>query len=154
MRPADGSTTPTALISYRPRRMARIVSTMVGLGMVVDTGPPPRFPLWAVYGVSDFDSVGRPLGGRAADYEAELARILRAHGTTDEPGIPVHKLRTNLGWQVTAPECVAAMRAYDRNRADDADHDADNAADEPSVFGPNLLPFLRAAGVGDGFEVH
>ena len=143
MRPADGSGTPTAEISYRPRRMGRIVSTMMSLHMVVDTGPPPRFPLWAVYGVSDFDSAGRPLGGRATDYEAELARILADHGRTAAPGIPVHKLRTNLGWHVTAEECVAAVRAYDAR-----------GADQPSVFGPNLLPFLRAAGVGDGFEVH
>ena len=146
MRPADGSGTPTTQISYRPRRMGRIVSTMMSLHMVVDTGPPPKFPLWAVYGVSDFDSAGRPVGGRATDYEAELARILSDHGRAPVPGIPVHKLRTNLGWHVTAGECVAAMLAYDTWHARDED--------EPSVFGPNLLPFLRAAGLGDGFEVH
>jgi hypothetical protein len=146
MRPADGSTTPTAEISYRPRRMGRIVSTMAELHMVVDTGPPPKFPLWAVYGVSDFDSAGRPVGGRATDYVSALARILASHGRSDSPGIPLHKLRTNLGWHVTAGECVTAMRAYDAWRTD--------GNEEPGVFGPNLLPFLRAAGVGDGFEVH
>jgi hypothetical protein len=83
------------------------------------------------------------LGGGAADYEAALARLLSAHGHTGEPGIPLHKLRTNLGWHVTAAECAAAVRAFD-----------ELAEPPPAVFGPRLVPFLRAAADGDGFEVH
>jgi hypothetical protein len=123
--------------------MGRIVNTMVELGMAVDGGPPPRFPLWAVYGVSDFDSVGRPLGGRARDYELALERILSWHGETEEEGIPVHKLSSNLGWHVTAEECAAAVSRFERC-----------GAQSPSVFGGKLLPFLRAAMMDDGFEVH
>jgi hypothetical protein len=123
--------------------MTRIVAAMISLGMVVDTGPPPKFPMWAVYGVSDFDSAGRPLGGHARDYEAALARILSHHGHTDEPGIPLHKLRTSLGWHVTADECTAALARFDA-RSDEP----------PAVFGVRLVPFLRAAAGGDGFEVH
>lgn len=123
--------------------MGRIVTAMTGLGMVVDGGPPPRFPLWAVYGVSDFDSVGRPLGGRARDYEAALEKILSWHGNTDADGIPVHKLSSNLGWHVTADECAGALRCLDRR-----------GERPPSVFGTELLPFLRTAAGHDGFEVH
>lgn len=123
--------------------MSRIVTAMTDLGMVVDGGPPPRFPLWAVYGVSDFDSVGRPLGGRARDYESALARILSWHGNTDADGIPVHKLSSNLGWHVTAAECQAAIRALHRH-----------GKEPPSVFGEELLPFLQGAAAHDGFEVH
>jgi hypothetical protein len=126
--------------------MARIVATMKELGMVIDGGPQPKFPMWAVYGVSDFDSAGRPLGGRAMDYEAALAQILSSHGHNDADGIPVHKLRSNLGWHVTADECVAAVRCFDRWRVE---HE-----EPPQVFGGKLVPFLRAAANGDGFEVH
>lgn len=125
--------------------MARIVTAMTTLGMVADTGPPPKFPLWAVFGVSDFDSAGRPLGGRAKDYEATLDRILSWHGHIDEPGIPLHKVQTNLGWHVTAPECAAALAALERWRETEA---------SPPVFGERLVPFLRAAVLIDGFEVH
>jgi hypothetical protein len=141
LRPAEGEA-PT-ILSYRPHRVTRLIAALRSLGMAVDTGPPPRFPLWALYGVSDFDSAGRPLGERAADYEAALARILRHHGHTDEPGIPIHKLRTNLGWHVTAAECRAAVDAFQARQQD-----------EPAVFGGRLLPFLRKAAAGDGFEVH
>lgn len=144
MRPVAGGTPAT--ISYRPRRMTRIIAAMGELGMTVDGGRPPRFPLWAVFGVSDFDSVGRPVGGRARDYEAELERILSWHGDTDEDGIPVHKLGSNLGWHVTAQECAAAVRRYDRWR--------EQGRDVPQVFGGKLIPFLRAAMTADGFEVH
>jgi hypothetical protein len=123
--------------------MGRIVHAMAELGMVVDGGPPPRFPLWAVYGVSDFDSVGRPLGGRAQDYEAALERILSWHGHTDADGIPVHKLSSNLGWHVTADECAGALRGFQRC-----------GQQPPSVFGAELVAFLRAAAAYDGFEVH
>lgn len=126
--------------------MSRIVATMAGLHMVVDGGPPPKFPLWAVYGVSDFDSAGRPLGDHAEDYEAALARILRWHGQTDEIGIPLHKLRTNLGWHVTKIECEAAMSRYDRWTS--------RGEPRPTVFGERLIPFLRASALIDGFEVH
>ncbi|HEY1573641.1 MAG TPA: hypothetical protein VGG05_20030 [Pseudonocardiaceae bacterium] len=143
LRPVDGGTTPPADLRYRPRRLARIIAVMTTLGMVVDTGPPPKFPMWAVYGVSDFDSAGRPLGGRAEDYEAALARILSHHGRTDVPGIPLHKLRTSLGWHVTAAECAAAVAKFDAW-----------PGEPPAAFGSQLVPFLRAAGAGDGFEVH
>jgi hypothetical protein len=123
--------------------MGRIISAMTALHMAVESGPPPRFPLWAVYGVSDFDSAGRPMGGRARDYEAELERILSRHGNTDEDGIPLHKLRTNLGWHITTQECRAALRALDKQ-----------PDDPPTVFGTKLVPFLRAAAERDGFEVH
>jgi hypothetical protein len=133
-------------LAFRPRRVARIVAAMARLGMVVDTGPPPKFPLWAVYGVSDFDAVGRPVGGRAGEYETALRRILSSHGRSSEPGIPLHKLRTNLGWHVTADECRAAVRRYDRWRGLDQP--------SPAAFGEDLMPFLRAAAARDGFEVH
>jgi hypothetical protein len=146
MRTAGGNGPPPATVSYRPRRMSRIIAAMLALRMTVDGGPPPKFPLWAVYGVSDFDSAGRPLGGRAADYQAELATILSWHGHTDEVGIPVHKLRTNLGWHVTAAECAAAVLRYDEWSA--------RGEPSPAVFGDHLIPFLRAAATADGFEVH
>ena len=119
---------------------------MTDLDMAVDAGPPPKFPLWAVYGVSDFDSVGRPLGGRARDYESELERILSWHGKTDAPGIPVHKLGSNLGWHVTAQECADAVRGLQRH--------LDQGGESPAVFGSQLVPFLHAAMTHDGFEVH
>ncbi len=143
MRAGAGADPPAATLSFRPRRLTRVINTLVTFQMVVDGGRPPRFPLWAVYGVSDFDSAGRPLGGRAADYEAALERILSDHGHTDQPGIPLHKLRTNLGWHVTAVECAAAVRAFEIQ-----------GAAPPAVFGPRLLPFLRSARAHDGFEVH
>lgn len=145
MRSTDGNPPPVT-ISYRPRRMARIVTTMGKLNMTVDGGPPPKFPLWAVYGVSDFDSGGRPLGERATDYEAALERILSWHGHTDDEGIPTHKLSSNLGWHVTAEECTAAVRSFECWH--------EQGQDCPSVFGDKLLPFLRAAMTHDGFEVH
>lgn len=138
-----GGGVPSASLSFRPRRMGRVVAAMGELGMVVDGGPPPRFPLWAVYGVSDFDSAGRPLGGRARDYEAELERILSWHGATLLEGIPVHKLSSNLGWHVTADECAAAVRAFEGW-----------GGERPSVFGERLMPFLRVGMGFDGFEVH
>lgn len=143
---APGGAAPSVTISYRPRRMHRIVTTMTALDMAVDGGRPPRFPLWAVYGVSDFDGAGRPLGGRARDYEAELERILSWHGNTDREGIPVHKLSSNLGWHVTAAECAAGVRVFDAT--------IERGQDSPSVFGGQLIPFLRAAAEYDGFEVH
>ncbi|HEX3649602.1 MAG TPA: hypothetical protein VHV49_14345 [Pseudonocardiaceae bacterium] len=144
LRPADGGGgTPPAVVSYRARRMSRIIASMAALGMVVDSGPAPKFPLWAVYGVSDFDSVGRPLGRRAGDYEAALAAILSHHGSTPEPGIPLHKLRTGLGWHVTSAECAAAVARFDA-RPDD----------QPGPLATRVVPFLRAAAAGDGFEVH
>jgi hypothetical protein len=133
-------------LSFRPRRMARIVAVMLDLGMAVDAGPPPKFPLWAVYGVSDFDRLGRPVGGRAREYERVLAGILSWHGDTLREGIPAHKLRTTLGWHVTADECAAALRRYDDWCA--------GGTVPPAVFGPDLIPFLRAATHQDGFEVH
>jgi hypothetical protein len=145
MRSADGGQ-PPATISYRQRRMSRIVTAMGELGMTVDGGRAPRFPLWAVFGVSDFDSTGHAVGGRAQDYEAELDRILSWHGQTDDDGIPVHKLRSNLGWHVTAQECAAAVRRYEQW--------CDQGRDVPSVFGDKLIPFLREAMTADGFEVH
>jgi hypothetical protein len=134
---------PAAALSFRPRRMTKVINTLAAFHMAVQSGPPPKFPMWAVYGVSDFDSAGRPLGGRAEDYEAALERILSDHGHTDEPGIPLHKLRTNLGWHVTAAECAAALRAFE-----------ERAEPPPAVWGTRLLPFLRTARSGDGFEVH
>jgi hypothetical protein len=126
--------------------MARIVAAMTELRMTVDSGPPPRFPLWAVYGVSDFDSSGQPVGGQAKEYEHALWRILSWHGLTDEQGIPVHKLSSNLGWHVTADECRAALRAFDQWR--------DAGEPTPATFGDELIPFLRTAVELDGFEVH
>jgi hypothetical protein len=126
--------------------MARIVAVMTELGMAIDGGPSPKFPMWAVYGVSDFDSVGRPLGGRAMDYEAALEQILSSHGHNDSDGIPLHKLRSNLGWHVTADECVAAVRCLDRWLA--------GHEEPPQGLGKKLIPFLREAAEGDGFEVH
>jgi hypothetical protein len=146
MRSADGGGTPTVRIGFRGRRMARIVAAMTELGMTVDGGPPPKFPMWAVYGVSDFDSAGHPLGGQATDYVAALDRILSGHGQTDQEGIPLHKLRTNLGWHVTAQECAAAVRSFDRW--------IQRGEPSPSVFGGKLIPLLRASMIGDGFEVH
>ena len=125
--------------------MVKLVAAMLNWQMAVDAGPAPKFPLWAVYGVSDFDSAGRPVGERASDYETALARILSGHGRTDLPGIPVHKLSTNLGWHVTAAECTAALSCFDAEVADGRD---------ATVFGKKLIPFLRAAAAGDGFEVH
>jgi hypothetical protein len=145
MRSADGATAPPAAIAYRPRRMVKLVAAMLSWRMAVDGGPPPKFPLWAVYGVSDFDSAGRPVGGQATDYETALARILGGHGQTDQEGIPTHKLSTNLGWHVTADECTAALRHFNAGVA---------AGRDATVFGKKLLPFLRAAAAGDGFEVH
>lgn len=144
--PAAGRRPVAAILSFRPRRVSRIAAAMVRLGMAVDTGPPPKFPLWAVYGVSDFDAVGRPVGGRADEYGAALSRILSAHGVSQEPGIPLHKLRTNLGWHVTADECGAAVRRYDRWLG--------GGEPGPATFGEDLVPFLRAAARHDGFEVH
>jgi hypothetical protein len=69
LRPAEGETPAT--LSYRPHRVTRLIGALRSLGMAVDTGPPPRFPLWALYGVSDFDSAGRPLGERAAEVAAD-----------------------------------------------------------------------------------
>jgi hypothetical protein len=145
MRPAGGEGPPVT-ISYRPRRMARIVTAMRGLAMVVDGGPPPKFPLWAVFGVSDFDTAGRPVGGRAKEYETELERILSWHGDTDLDGIPIHKLSTNLGWHVTAGECRAAIRHFE--------YWLETGEQAPPVFGGKLIPFLRASTQRDGFEVH
>lgn len=145
MRATDGSDTPPVTIAYRPRRMVRLVVLMLSWEMAVDAGPAPKFPLWAVYGVSDFDSAGRPVGERATDYETALARILSGHGRTDREGIPVHKLSTNLGWHVTAAECAAAIRCFNAGVA---------AGQDATVFGKKLIPFLRAAAAGDGFEVH
>lgn len=146
MRLSAGEDVSPAMVAFRPRRMARIVAVMTERGMVVDTGPPPRFPLWAVYGVSDFDSAGRPVGGRAAEYETALRKILSAHGQTDGEGIPLHKLCTNLGWHVTADECRAAMKSFDAGRPPDEP--------VPNAFGPSLIVFLRNAMARDGFEVH
>lgn len=146
MRAADGSGPPSVTVSYRPRRMSRVITAMLELRMSVESGPPPRFPLWAVYGVSDFDSRGRPMGGRAEDYQAELEKILSWHGHTNEAGIPEHKLRTNLGWHVTAAECAAAVVRFDEW--------CGSGEPSPSVFGEQLIPFLRAAAKADGFEVH
>jgi hypothetical protein len=143
LRRSAGEALSPATVTFRPRRMARIVAAMLELKMVVDTGPPPRFPLWAVYGVSDFDSAGRPMGGRAQEYESALQRILSAHGQTEDEGIPLHKLRSNLGWHVTADECRAAIKTYDANRTS-----------APAVLTPKLLTFLRTAMTHDGFEVH
>jgi hypothetical protein len=126
--------------------MARIVTAMSELKMTVDGGPTPKFPLWAVYGVSDFDSTGRPMGDRAQEYEDALRRILSGHGHTEEQGIPIHKLSTNLGWHITAEECRAAMNSYDEW--------CRPGESPPNVFGPHLIPFLRAAMRHDGFEMH
>jgi hypothetical protein len=144
MRPIGGGEPPVT-IAYRPRRMVKLVAAMLNWQLAVDAGPAPKFPLWAVYGVSDFDSAGRPVGGRALDYETALARILSGHGRTDLPGIPVHKLSTNLGWHVTAGECAAALSCFDAGVA---------AGQDATVFGKKLIPFLRAAAARDGFEVH
>lgn len=143
LRLTAGEEVSPAMLTYRPRRMTRVITAMTELKMVVDGGPPPKFPLWAVYGVSDFDSAGRPVGGRAQEYEIALQRILSAHGQTDDEGIPVHKLRTNLGWHVTADECRAAIKSLE-------------AADGPipNALSSELVAFLRAAMVRDGFEVH
>jgi hypothetical protein len=146
MRSADGRGAPPAEVSFRTRRMTRIVAAMSELDMTIDAGPPPRFPLWAVYGVSDFDSAGQPIGGHAKEYEHALWRILSWHGPTDEEGIPVHKLGSNLGWHVTADECGAALRAFDRWR--------ERGEPTPATFGDELIPFLREAVDLDGFEVH
>ncbi|HEX4721744.1 MAG TPA: hypothetical protein VH333_04465 [Pseudonocardiaceae bacterium] len=146
LRLAAGEEVSPAMITYRQRRMARVTAAMTDLKLTVDAGPPPKFPLWAVYGVSDFDSSGRPMGGRAQEYEAALRRILAAHGNTEEEGIPLHKLRSNLGWHVTADECRAAMKTFDAIRRPDEP--------VPGVLGPILIGFLRAAMVRDGFEVH
>jgi hypothetical protein len=146
LRPTAGEVVSPAMITFRLRRMARIVAVMTDLAMVVDGGPAPKFPLWAVYGVSDFDSSGRAMGGRAMEYELALRRILSAHGRTEDEGIPLHKLRTNLGWHVTADECRAAIKTFD------ACHRPSDPV--PSVFGQELLTFLRTAMVHDGFEVH
>jgi hypothetical protein len=145
LRLSAGDEVSPAMVTFRHRRMARVVAAMSDLAMIVDGGPPPKFPLWAVYGVSDFDSSGRPVGGRALDYELALKRILSAHGPTEEKGIPLHKLRTNLGWHVTADECRAAIKSFDARQPGDP---------VPGVFGQELIPFLRAAMVRDGFEVH
>lgn len=144
MRPIGGGEPPVT-IAYRPRRMVKLAAAMLNWQMAVDAGPAPKFPLWAVYGVSDFDSAGRPVGERASDYETALARILSGHGRTDRPGIPVHKLSTNLGWHVTAAECAAALRSFNEGVA---------AGRDAAVFGKKLIPFLRAAAAEDGFEVH
>jgi hypothetical protein len=146
LRLAAGEEVSPAMITYRSRRMARVVAAMTNLKMAVDAGPAPKFPLWAVYGVSDFDSAGRPMGGRAQEYETALRRILSTHGDTEEEGIPLHKLRSNLGWHVTADECRAAMKSFDAVRGPDEP--------VPNVLGPILIGFLRAAMVRDGFEVH
>lgn len=146
VRSADGRGSAPAAVSFRTRRMSRVVSAMGGLGMTIDAGPPPKFPLWAVYGVSDFDSAGQPVGGRAKEYEHALWRILSWHGPTDEEGIPVHKLCSNLGWHVTADECRAAVHTFDQWRS------LDNPT--PASFGDELVPFLRVAVDLDGFEVH
>jgi hypothetical protein len=146
LRLTAGEEVSPAMITFRPRRMARIVAAMTELAMIVDGGPPPKFPLWAVYGVSDFDSSGRPVGGRALEYEQALRRILSAHGRTEDEGIPLHKLRTKLGWHVTADECRAAIKNFDATR---------KPGDPlPGVFGQELITFLRTAMVRDGFEVH
>lgn len=143
LRLAAGEEVSPAMLTYRARRMARVVAAMTELKMTVDAGPPPKFPLWAVYGVSDFDSSGRPVGGRAQEYEAALGKILSAHGQTDEKGIPLHKLRSNLGWHVTADECRAAIKSLEAAEGP-----------VPNALSPELMGFLRAAMVRDGFEVH
>jgi len=146
LRLSAGDGVSPAMVSFRSRRMNRVVAVMTDLNMTVDGGPAPKFPLWAVYGVSDFDSTGRPVGGRAQEYESALRRILSAHGQTEDEGIPLHKLRTNLGWHVTADECRAAIKSYEASRQPDEP--------APNAFGSKLIGFLRAAMVRDGFEVH
>jgi hypothetical protein len=126
--------------------MMRVAARMLDLAMACDNGPPPKFPLWAVYGVSDFDALGRPVGGQAEKYEAELRSILAWHGDPKNAGIPLHKLTTPLGWCVTPQECRAAIAAYDRARANGIRH--------PRIFGTDLVPFLRLAAEQNGFEVH
>ncbi len=137
---------PSASHRRRSWVMMRIASRMLDLGMACDNGPPPKFPLWAVYGVSDFDVLGRPIGGRAEAYEAELREILSWHGDPARAGIPLHKLTTPLGWHVTTVECRSAVRSYDRARAAGIRH--------PRIFGTELVPFLRTAAETGGFEVH
>ncbi|HEV3356807.1 MAG TPA: hypothetical protein VG247_08420 [Pseudonocardiaceae bacterium] len=126
--------------------MMRIAARMLDLGMATDNGPPPKFPLWAVYGVSDFDVLGRPVGGQAQEYETELRNILSWHGDPTTRGIPLHKLTTPLGWHVTTEECREAITAYDQARANGIRH--------PRIFGTDLIPFLRTAAEQHGFEVH
>jgi hypothetical protein len=146
LRTADGAAKPSAPHRRRSWVMMRVASRMIDLGMACDNGPPPKFPLWAVYGVSDFDVLGRPVGGRAEAYQAELHEILSWHGDPNRVGIPLHKLTTPLGWYVTTTECRAAIQAYDRARAAGIRH--------PRIFGTDLVPFLRIAAEANGFEVH
>ncbi len=142
----DGAGTGKGPHRRRSWVMMRIASRMLDLGMACDNGPPPKFPLWAVYGVSDFDVLGNPVGGRAEEYAAELRDILAWHGDPKSNGIPLHKLTTPLGWYVTVKECREAITAYDRARANGIRH--------PRIFGTDLIPFLRAAAEQNGFEVH
>jgi hypothetical protein len=142
----DGAARPNGPHRRRSWVMMRVAARMLDLNMACDNGPPPKFPLWAVYGVSDFDVLGRPVGGEAQEYESELRTILSWHGDAKNTGIPLHKLTTPLGWYVTPEECRAAVAAYDRARAGGIRH--------PRIFGTDLIPFLRVATEGDGFEVH
>lgn len=127
--------------------MGRLLKAMSGIGMSCDSGAPPRFPLWTVYGVTGFDSLGAPEGARADRYQSELSSILSWHGDPELTGIPQHKLiPPQVGWHVTATECEQALAAYHGH--------IDAGGSHPWIFGTSFIPFLTVAAEHDGFEVH
>ena len=74
--------------------------------------------------------------------EEEVLRWLRATGD-ETPGIPLHKLCSNDGWWVTAPECHSAFSIWQRAGYPDQED-----------FRDDFIPFLCTAATLGGFRVY
>ncbi len=98
---------------------------METLGMAFEDDPHPPFPDAEDYGITWDDVYAAESPGDHPDHEradSALAaalkvreaadEVLRFHGRTDTPGIPLHKFGSNDGWHVLPAEAEAAVRTW------------------------------------------
>ena len=148
--------------------MGRYRDLMEKFGMVFEDDPCPPFPEAEDYGVywDDVYALKYPEAypdhkwtddRRTAAKKAleDTEAVLRFHGRTDTPGIPLHKFSSNDGWHVLPAECEAAVRAWQAAAA--TDHGALEAVTESSGdadYWLKWIGYLSAAARHGGFEVN
>lgn len=149
--------------------MGRYRDLMERLGMAFEDDPHPPFPEAEDYGVTwdDVSAAEYPEdypdhewtdGALVAALKVKEASdaVLRFHGRTDTPGIPLHKFGSNDGWHVLPAECEAAVRIWRKFVADEGEEAALNLVTN-SVNGASYwlkwIEYLAGAARHGGFEV-
>ncbi|MEU6644341.1 hypothetical protein ABZ863_17550 [Saccharomonospora sp. NPDC046836] len=147
---------PANYLRLSVNRMTALCDALLRLGMAYDAAsfeqdrdrPAFGLPRPQDYGLTATrDEYGDTVwsGRRHAEFESARQVALRRHVPESQPGIPLHKLSTALGWIVDGAECGSALDGYRAARSRDVGH--------PRAFGDHFITFLAACTAGTGFVV-